>query len=118
MEEKRKYERLDIDVKVEIERLDEGDTTTVKYLSVDVTDISRNGIGFASKAALEMDAMLKANITIWTKEVLPAIFKIVRVSKDGGIYHYGAIFVGMREEDALKIQIYQMLKEKEEKEEK
>lgn len=111
MEEKRRYERLGIDVKVEIERIDNGDTTTVKYLTVDVTDISRSGIGFTSTTELKKDAMLKANITIWTKEVLPAIFKIVRVSNDGKLWHYGAIFVGMREEDALKIQIYQMLNE-------
>lgn len=111
MEEKRRYERLPIDVKVELERIDQGETTTVKYLTVDVTDLSRNGIGFTSKTELKKDAMLKANITIWTKEVLPAIFKIVRVSEDGGVWHYGAIFVGMREQDALKIQIYQMVNE-------
>lgn len=109
MEEKRKYERLPIDVKVELERIDQGDTTTVKYLSVDVTDISKTGIGFTSKTELKKDSVLKANVIIWTKEVLPTIFKIVRVSNDGDIWHYGAIFVGMREQDALKIQIYQIL---------
>ena len=40
MEEKRRHKRLDIDVSVQLERLDEDGVTTLKYCHVDVTDIS------------------------------------------------------------------------------
>ena len=49
MEEKRRHKRLDIDVSVQLERLDEDGVTTLKYCHVDVTDISRSGIGFNAK---------------------------------------------------------------------
>ena len=39
MEEKRKHKRLDLDVEIQLERLDEEGVTTLKYVHVDVTDI-------------------------------------------------------------------------------
>ena len=41
MEEKRKNKRLDLDVNVQLERLDEEGVTTLKFVHVDVTDISK-----------------------------------------------------------------------------
>lgn len=49
MEERRKHKRLDLEVRVELERLDEEGVTTLKYVHVEVTDISRSGLGFKSK---------------------------------------------------------------------
>ena len=49
MEEKRKNKRLEIDVKVEIERIDEANITTVKYMEVEVTNISKTGLAFREK---------------------------------------------------------------------
>ena len=46
MEEKRKHKRLELDVTVELERLDEDGITTLKYMHVDVTDVSRSRVGF------------------------------------------------------------------------
>ena len=46
MEERRKHKRLDLEVMVELERLDEESVTTLKYVHVEVTDISRSGLGF------------------------------------------------------------------------
>ena len=54
MEERRKHKRLDLEVRVELERLDEEGVTTLKYVHVEVTDISRSGLGFKSKADLEI----------------------------------------------------------------
>ena len=58
MEEKRRHKRLDLDVSVQLERLDEDGVTTLKYVHVDVTDISRSGIGFSSKQKLEVHTMI------------------------------------------------------------
>ena len=54
MEEKRKHKRLDLYVDVQLERLDEEGVTTLKYVQVDVTDISRSGIGFNAKTQLRL----------------------------------------------------------------
>ena len=53
MEEKRKHKRLDLDVEIQLERLDEEGVTTLKYVHVDITDISRSGVGFTCKKELE-----------------------------------------------------------------
>jgi D-mannonate dehydratase len=108
MEEKRKHKRLDLDVNVQLERLDEEGITTLKYVHVEVTDISRSGIGFKSQQELETGTYYDAKVQIWTKEVIDAVIEIVRrEDKDEG-YQYGGIFIGMTETDALKIDIYQI----------
>ena len=38
MEERRKHKRLDLEVMVELERLDEESVTTLKYVHVEVTN--------------------------------------------------------------------------------
>ena len=109
MEEKIKHKRLDIDVSVQLERLDEDGVTTLKYCHVDVKDISRSGIGFTSKVELANHTYYDTKIQIWTKEIVDAVIEIVRSSKDEeGVYHYGAEFIGMTDTDALKIDIYQI----------
>jgi len=109
MEEKRKHKRLDLDVSIELERLDEDGITTLKYVHVDVTDISRAGIGFKSNQELGIETYYDTKIQIWTKEVVNAVIEIVRSSKgDDGMYHYGCQFIGMTDTDALKIDIYQI----------
>ena len=109
MEEKRKSKRLDIGVKVEIERIDEANITTVKYMEVEVTNISKTGLAFRVPVEFEVGACFDAKIQIWTKETIDTVFKVVRVNKrDDGVYEYGCIFVGMTDTDALKIEIYQL----------
>lgn len=108
MEEKRKDKRLDLDVNVQLERLDEDSVTTLKYVHVDVTDISRSGIGFRSKVALETGTYYDVKIQIWTKEVVDAVIEIIRRTENPDGYAYGGIFIGMTDTDALKIDIYQM----------
>ena len=47
MVEKRKCKRLDLSVSIQLERLSNDGIMTVKYLTVDVSDISKSGIGFS-----------------------------------------------------------------------
>jgi hypothetical protein len=109
MEEKRRHKRLELDVTVQLERLDEDGITTLKYMHVDVTDISRSGIGFVSKHKLEPGTYYDTKIQIWTKEVVDAVIEIVRrEDKPDGGYKYGGTFIGMADTDALKIDIYQI----------
>ena len=109
MEEKRRHKRLDLKVSVQLERLNQDGITTLKYIDVDVTDISRSGIGFNAKQSLEIGSYYDTKIQIWTKEVVDAVIEIVRREKqEDGSYNYGAVFIGMTDTDALKIDIYQI----------
>ncbi|MBQ2705434.1 MAG: PilZ domain-containing protein [Agathobacter sp.] len=116
MEEKRKDRRLDLDVTLELSRIDDADgITTIKLVHVDVLDLSRGGIGFKTKQELNVGSFYDTKLQIWTKDIIEAIVKIVRRNKDeDGYYHYGATFVGMIDKDALKIDVYRMFYENEE----
>lgn len=115
MEEKRRDRRLDLDVTLELSRIDEGDgVTTIKLVHVDVLDLSRGGIGFKTKQELNVGSFYDTKLQIWTKDIIEAIVKIVRCDKVGDEYHYGATFVGMIDKDALKIDVYRMFYESEE----
>lgn len=108
MDEKRKHKRLELDVSVQLERLDEDGITTLKYIHVEVTDISRSGLGFKSQKKLEVGTYYDTRIQIWTKEVVDAVVEIVRQEKVRDGYKYGSSFIGMSDTDALKIDIYQI----------
>lgn len=112
MDEKRNSRRLDLEVTVELERIDEGHgVTTLKLVHVDITDLSKSGIGFVSKAELEIGSYYNTKLQIWTKETIESVIEIVRCEEINGEYHYGAKFIGMVESDALKIDIYQIFYE-------
>ena len=111
MEEKRKHKRLDLDVTVELERLDKEGVTTLKYIHVDIMDLSRSGIGFKANQLLEVGTYYDTKLTIWTKEVIDAVIEIVRCNETEDGYVYGAEFIGMTDTDALKIDIYQIFNE-------
>ena len=109
MDEKRRHKRLHLDVSLQLERIDEAGVTTLKYVHVDVTDISRSGLGFKSMQELTVGTYYDAKIQIWTKEIVDAVIEIVRCdAQNYGEYKYGCIFIGMTDVDALKIDIYQI----------
>lgn len=117
MEEKRKDRRLELDVTLELSRIDGDDgVTTIKLVHVNVVDLSRSGIGFKTKQELKLGSFYDTKLQIWTKDIIEAIVKIVRCDKVGDEYHYGAAFVGMIDKDALKIDVYRMFYESEESE--
>ena len=112
MDEKRSSRRLDLDVTVELERIDDSDgVTTLKLVHVDITDLSKSGIGFVSKAKLDLGSYYNTKLQIWTKESIEAVIEIVRCVEIEDGYQYGAKFIGMIESDALKIDIYQLFYE-------
>ena len=115
MEEKRKHKRLDLDVTVELERLDKDGVTTLKFVHVDITDLSRSGIGFKASQSLEVGTYYDTKLTIWTKEKIKVFLDVVRrVEKENGI-NYGAHFVGMPDLYKRKIGIYQTVEEENQK---
>ena len=58
--------------------------------------------------------IFKTKITLWTKQTLDCILKIIRAeAKKDGTFEYGCIFVGMEDREALRILVYQMLNDEE-----
>ena len=60
------------------------------------------------KKELETGTYYDTKIQIWTKEIVDAVIEIVRREDGPDGYRYGAIFIGMTDTDALKIDIYQI----------
>ncbi|MFP3154460.1 PilZ domain-containing protein [Lachnospiraceae bacterium ZAX-1] len=110
--ERRREKRLDLDVSLQIERLNDGGDISVKFVHVQLTDLSKTGIGFITEQELEKGTYYDAKIQLWTKEVIDTVIEVVRCKRDeDGNYIYGCIFIGLMERDALKVQIYQMFNE-------
>lgn len=108
MEERRKSKRSELKSRLVMKRLDQSS----EEVGIDVLDVSKTGVGFDCKEKLEIGAVYESYLTIWTKEVLHAFLEIRRIEKIADDdYNYGAIFIGMPEMDAARIEIYQTVEE-------
>ena len=100
MQERRKNQRIELEGKLVVKRMDQGGRS-------EINDCSKTGVGFTCMERLDMGAVYEAFLTIWTKEVLHVFLEIVRVeNKQNGYFEYGAIFIGMSEMDASRIETY------------
>lgn len=108
MQERRKSKRSPMQSTLVIKRVDNSVTDEV---AIEISDVSKSGIGFNCDEILQIGTIYEAYLTIWTKEVLHAFVQIVRIEmKDAG-YAYGASFVGLPEMDASRIEVYQTINE-------
>lgn len=103
MKERRRSNRRELVSNLIIKRLD---GSNAEEIQIDIQDVSKTGIGFSCGRALEIGAVYETNLRIWTQEVLHAFVEIVRIEKNGTLFSYGAIFIGMPEMDAARIEVY------------
>lgn len=108
MQERRRDKRTELQSKLVIKRIDDGKTDEI---AIEITDVSKGGVGFECDHPLQIGATYESYLTIWTKEVLHAFIQIVRIELKGDVYCYGATFVGMPEMDVKRIETYQTLSE-------
>ena len=101
MEERRRSKRTEMSSTLMVKRLDQGD---MQEVSIDIVDVSPNGVGFLCKEVLSIGAVYESKLRIWTQEVLHAFLQI-EMKRDS--YMYGAVFIGMPESDAARIRVYQ-----------
>ncbi len=97
MEERRKAKRMPITLSLEISNLFKQDNIRVSNLHapIEVTDISKTGIGFITTSILPMDFYFSANINLGT-DTLRSVVKIVRSQPlENDTINYGCEFVGM-----------------------
>lgn len=105
MDERRKNRRMELSSRLLIKRLDE--SGEAREVNIDVIDVSKTGVGFKCAETLEIGSVYESFLTIWTKEVLHAFIEVVRMDKSGdGGFIYGAIFIGMTEIEASRIETY------------
>lgn len=109
MQERRKNRRIELEGKLVVKRMDQGGKA--EQIGIEINDCSKTGVGFGCAEKLDMGAVYEALLTIWTKEVLHVFLEIVRVeNKQNGRFEYGAIFIGMPEMDASRIETYSTIK--------
>ena len=100
MEERRRSKRTEMSSTLMVKRLDQGD---MQEVSIDIVDVSPNGVGFLCKEVLSIGAVYESKLRIWTH----AFLQIVRIEMKRDSYMYGAVFIGMPESDAARIRVYQ-----------
>ena len=108
MQERRKSKRTELQSVIMMKRLDNQDEQEIQ---IEINDISKTGVGFVCDEPLAIGNVYESYLTIWTKEVLHAFLRIVRIEMIDGNFHYGAIFIGMPEMDAARIEVYQTVNE-------
>ena len=105
MEEKRHSQRSEMTSKLMIKRLDSNEAG--EEVTINITDVSKGGVGFTCSKALEIGAVYESFLEIWTKEVLHTFLEIVRIEKTEDGFIYGSSFVGLPEMEAQRIATYQ-----------
>lgn len=103
MEERRRANRRKLVSKLLVKRLDQNESDEMQ---IDIIDVSKSGIGFRCEQLLQIGAVYEGFLRIWTQEVIHAFLEIVRIEKTENGFNYGAIFIGMPESDASRIEVY------------
>lgn len=99
MQEKRKFNRLPIKLKLEVSNLFKQDGVQIDSLDteIEVFDISKAGIGFMSTSKLPTDYYFNATIEFENNdEIILSVLKILYRTEIGDHgYRYGCEFIGL-----------------------
>ncbi|MBQ5474544.1 MAG: PilZ domain-containing protein [Lachnospiraceae bacterium] len=121
MQERRKSNRMKIDVKIKLDPMKNGAADVSRLnkeeFTVELVDISKDGLAFKTTEKLELNTYYDTMVVLWTKEKFETVIEIVRMENYGdGPTLYGCRFIGIMPSDQLKIQIYEMVSENEKQE--
>ena len=98
MEERRRAKRMPVTLSLDIINLYKQDNVLVSNLNapIEVTNISKTGIGFISESILPLGYYFNANINLNNQDTLRCVVKIVRSQPiEDKKTMYGCEFVGM-----------------------
>ncbi len=99
IEEKRKSKRIPVKLELQISKLfrQEQVEEIETAVPIEVTDVSRGGIGFISKGNFPLDYYFNAKLELGGEEnTLYCVVQIIRkLEREDGSYSYGCIFIGM-----------------------
>lgn len=108
MEEKRASKRTQLEGKVTLHMIKKDEKIEV---DAEIINISRGGVGFFTSEQLLIGDCYEAQILLWTKDSIKAYLKIVRAEEVENGYNYGCTFFGMQKNELMRITIYQLLEE-------
>jgi hypothetical protein len=108
MQERRKHIRIELKATLSIKRLDDAESPEPV---IEVEDVSRTGVGFYCDKPLRIGSVYEADLTIWTEETLHCFLRITRMGVQEDTFFYGALFIGMTEQDATRIDVYQTVRD-------
>ncbi|SHJ76761.1 PilZ domain-containing protein [Paramaledivibacter caminithermalis] len=97
MEDRRKYKRLPVNIKLKIDSLYKTGDEAIRNIDdeVIVINLSKTGIGFISKVQLPIDYYFNAKITIDEAKTFYSVLRIVRNQKINEGFIVGCEFVGL-----------------------
>ena len=113
-QERRKSNRMDIDVKIKLNTVDNSAANVIsdRTIDVDVVNLSKDGLAFVSDESFELNTYYDTEVLLWTKEKIQTVLEVVRTEQqEDGHTLYGCRFIGIMPADQLKIQIYEMVSE-------
>jgi hypothetical protein len=108
VKDRRRYKRLPIELKLEVDEVFKQDYVVIKDLnaSVLVFDVSRSGIGFISEASLPLGYYFRGRINLGDSNFFYVVIQIVRAHFTENKMIYGAEFVGLAPFLADKVDEY------------
>lgn len=97
MSEKRRAKRLPVDITLMVESLFKQDNIRLDSVNetIEVTNLSKTGIGFSSGTELPLDFYFNARITIDDEKYFYSVLKIIRKEKRSDQWYFGCEFVGL-----------------------
>lgn len=109
MIERRRHKRLPIKLKLDIDKLFRQGNELITDLdeSIEVTDISKRGIGFRCDDDLPLDYYFNSKIEFDEERFFYCVIKIIRKEDLESGYHYGCEFVGLAEFLSRKVDEYE-----------
>lgn len=109
MLEKRKNNRLPLNITLTIEELYKQDDIKLEDLNeeIEVVNISKGGIAFETKDELPIGFYFNSRIRIDDEKSFFSVLKIIRKSKNEDVFNYGCEFVGLASVLALFIDEYE-----------
>ena len=97
MSDKRRAKRLPVDITLRVETLFKQDHVKLDDVNetIEVTNISKTGIGFRSKTEMPLDFYFNAKITIDDEKFFFSVVKIIRKDFLEDHWYFGCEFVGL-----------------------
>jgi len=116
-QERRRSNRMSLDVRIKLNSVrnpNSKENINKEEFEVEVHNLSKDGIAIKTPEELELNSFYDTTISLWTKEKFQTVLEIVRQEKlDDNCNLYGCRFIGIMPSDQLKIQIYEMLNDRE-----
>lgn len=108
MKERRRSTRYPTHISIRIESLYKQDHVKIDNVNEDitVTDVSKTGVGFASRHDLPLNYYFNAKITFDKEKFFYSVLKIIRIAEEDGVFEYGCEFVGLADILATTVDEY------------